>query len=330
MKKTLFFLLLLQATLHGQQAFLKQNGYSLMKTHTKQDTTEFIVTDTVLNTQKSVVLFVQGSGALPLFYARKSKNDTLFFVPVDFKKYEKECRFVFVKKKNTSLIDDYDKDYFTNENTSKAFLENNTLEKRAATISAVVKYLSKQKWVSDIYVVGHSEGYRVAASVAKTSKKIKKVVCMSANPFNRCLQFRMEERIKGFQGLVNDTIVNQNIDSLHNYFWNLPQYKFGKDQQYEAAFFKNEIAYNYNFTIFDLLKIKIPILITYGTADIGSLDNDLVPYFFTENKKTNLSIKTYPNLEHNYLRLDKDGNIKEKHWNDVFKDVMDWLFEKKQ
>jgi pimeloyl-ACP methyl ester carboxylesterase len=267
---------------------------------------------------------------LPLFYGRKSKKDTLFFVPVDFKKYNQQCRFVFAKKKTTSIIDDYDKDYFTQENTSIAFLENTTLEKRAKSIGTVIEYLAKQKWVSDIYVVGHSEGYRVAASVAAKSKKIKKVVCMSANPFNRCLQFRMEERIKGFQGLVNDTIVNQNVDSLHNFFWNLPQFNFGDSMRYEMAFFKNELSYNYNFSIFDLLKIKIPILITYGTSDIGSLDNDLVPYFFTEKKKTNLSVKTYPNLEHNYLLLDKDGSIKEKHWNDVFKDVIDWLFEKEK
>lgn len=330
MKKIIFLLLLFQTALYGQEAFLKRNGYSLIKTYAGRDTTEFIVSDTLFQLQKPVLIFVQGSGALPLFYSRASKKDTLFFVPVDFKKYEKQCRFVFIKKKMTSIIDDYDKDYFTQENTSKTFLENNVLEKRVATVDVVVKYLSKQKWVSDVYVVGHSEGYRVAASVAKTSRKIKKVVCMSANPFNRCLQFRMEERIKGFQGLVNDTIVNQNIDSLHNFFSILPKLEFDKNQQYEAAFFRNEMSYNYNFTIFDLLKVKIPILITYGTADIGSLDNDLVPYFFTQAKKTNLSIKVYPNLEHNYLLLDKEGNIKERHWEDVFKDVMDWLFEKEK
>ncbi len=328
MKKTLFFLLLFHTALYGQEAFLKRNGFSLLKTYAERDTMEFIVSDTVFQTQKPVVIFVQGSGALPLFYSRKSKQDTLFFVPVDFKKYSEKCRFVFIKKKMTSIIDDYDKDYFTNENTSKAFLENNVLEKRVAAVDVVIKYLAKQKWVSDVYVVGHSEGYRVAANVAKISKNIKKVVCMSANPFNRCLQFRMEERIKGFQGLVNDTIMNQNVDSLHNFFLILPKLEFDKNQQYEAAFFKNEMTYNYNFAIFDLLKVKIPILITYGTKDIGSLDNDLVPYFFTQQKKTNLSIKVYPNLEHNYLLLDKEGNIKERHWEDVFEDVMDWLFEK--
>ena len=55
--------------------------------------------------------------------------------------------------------------------------------------------------------------------------------------------------------------------------------------------------------------------------------------FFIENKGKKIECiiadLDLSNLEHNYLKLDKNGKILERHWQDVLDDVVKWLKSKK-
>lgn len=311
----------------AQESYLKKQCFTKFNLGYKGKVLDYVVSDTIFNKKKPVLIFIQGSGPLPLFFYHN--NDTFNFLPINYNKYYNDFRLVLINKQGVGLIDDYNKNYFIRENLSIPYLEYTDLKHRVNVTKKIITHLKKQNWVTDIYIVGHSEGYRVVASVAKRNRKIKKVVCMSANPFNRFAQFRLEERIKSIKGLETDSIVDKNIDSLYNSFEILPQLEFDKAQQFEKLYFENEISYNYTFSIDDLLITKIPILVTYGTADIGSLDNDLLPYFFKKNNKDNLLIKKYTSLDHNYRLLSKEGKVIERHWNDVFDDVVTWLLTNK-
>jgi pimeloyl-ACP methyl ester carboxylesterase len=325
-----FFLVLFlffQVKIPAQNTYINKLGFTKFSIGKSKDSIDFVVSDTDFSSKKPVVVFLQGSGALPLFYFNRRDRDTFHFSSIDFPQYAQKCRFVFISKKGVAMLGEYGKNYFEKQNMTMTFLENSSLEKRSETVNNVINFLAKQRWVDDVFLVGHSEGYRVAAAVGKENNKAKKVVCMSANPFNRCLQFRMEERMNSNKGLKSDTIANKNIDSLYNFYEMLPNLEFEKNQHFEETVCKNEISYNHNFPIFDLLKIKKPILVTFGTADLGSLDNDLLPYFFYNKKKKNLTLKKYPNLDHNYLLRDENGQIQESHWNDVFQEIMLWLLE---
>ncbi len=329
-KPFLIFLCLFVFNKNQAQSFLTNRHFSLFQFQEKKDTFQYIVSDTDFSKAMPTLVFVQGSGAMPLFFYRKEKKDTLFLLPVELKKYENQCRIVFLQKKGTALLDDYDKDYFDLENMSLDFLQNADLQSRTKSINALINHLSKQKWVKkeQIYLVGHSEGYRIAAKAAAKNKKIAKTVCMSANPFNRFAQFATENRLKSARKEISDAIAKQNIDSLYQYFSDLPNIDLrGQDAKIQA-FFKAEISYNYSFALDDLLKIKSPLLLTYGMADVGSLHNDLVPYFFRKEGKENLTVLSYPDLEHNYLKINDKNEITERHWQDVFDDVMKWLLRK--
>jgi dienelactone hydrolase len=329
MKKYLFLYTFLFTTtiILAQDAFFKSRNITRFAINAKDDTISFVVYHKGLASKKPLLLLIQGSGPLPLFYFDKIKKDTLSLFPLDFTKYLDSFRVVIVEKKAVPLFDDIDKDYFSSDNISLEYAKHDYLEHYVKRYQKVLKYLRKQKWVDNkkIYAVGHSTGYRIVASLVKRDKKLAKVVCMSANPFNRYAQFVTETKVQQFRGIINDSIAKRNLDSIYTDFDNLPYYDLSKQTKMVQYAIRNEISFNYSLTINDLLKIKIPLLITYGTADLGSLDNDLVPYLFRAANKENLTLFTYPGLEHNYLKLDKDHNIVEQHWKDVFYDVQKWL-----
>jgi pimeloyl-ACP methyl ester carboxylesterase len=253
-------------------------------------------------------------------------------MPFEVKKYVNDVRFVFIHKRGISSFGDAEGHYFDIENSSLEYLQHENLENRAKRIEKVITFLKKQQWVDKkrLYLVGHSAGYRIAAEVAAKNKNLSKVVCMSANPFSRNVQYLREERLKMHRGELSDTLASAHIDTLMGNYLGLLAFEkqvLDKDKMLQKQWYsaQSEISYNKNFAIDNLLKINIPLLITYGSADIGALDNDLIPYFFIQKNKWNYDLKCYPDLEHNYLKKDKDGKIVEQHWQDVLDDVVKWL-----
>jgi len=77
----------------------------------------------------------------------------------------------------------------------------------------------------------------------------------------------------------------------------------------------------------DLLKLKIPICVVYGTEDRVADLCDLLPLFFIEQGKSNLTLKRYINLEHNFFEVDKNGkvNYENAHWEDVMNQFVKWI-----
>lgn len=77
-----------------------------------------------------------------------------------------------------------------------------------------------------------------------------------------------------------------------------------------------------------LAKVKKPIYLAYGTSDIISELNDLAPLYFIRNKnEKSLTMKPYPDLDHNFFELDDNGkpDRTKKHWNNVFMDFLGWI-----
>ena len=77
----------------------------------------------------------------------------------------------------------------------------------------------------------------------------------------------------------------------------------------------------------DWLALNTPIYLAYGTEDRTSDLCDIVPFFFIEKDKTNLTLKRYLGLEHNFFELSENGraNHKKGHWKEVMQEFIIWL-----
>ena len=284
----------------------------------KNDTITFIQNTSNKN-NKPTIVFVQGS--LPISLILKDNNDLWINLPFDYTKFDKDVNLIIINRKGVPLISEYNDYSKLQNNPSNKYLKNDNLYYRVFQVEEVLKYLKKQKWIEKekLFIVGHSEGYRVAAKVAERNPKIKKIACLAADPLNR-----ISENIIRLQQ-ENITLENDSLRVLKIYK-EIKDYKNLKNFNVLENDMMNFVSYNENPPINSFKKYKNPLLISYGTNDVRAFNNNLLPLLI--NKK-NLELKIYPDLDHNFIKkeFDNEGNPLEDsyHWDRVFKDVVDWL-----
>lgn len=301
------------------------NGFIRKDTIHKKDTITILYSNVKKNKDpKPTIIFLQGSLPTPLILEKE--NVRKLSVPFDYSKLIDSVNLVIIKRKGVLLSSKFDSLKFVQSNPTKEYLKNNNLFYRAKQANIALDYLRKQKWVdkSKIFVVGHSEGYRVAAYLSKISgKKISKLVCMSADPFNRTSEditkLGLENSINHDDSL-NCTIISDLVKDYKN-INNASEYV----DNYNLF---NWASYETNMPITYFKKFKNPLLIIYGTDDLKSFNNHILPFII---QKKNLKINAYPDMDHNFFikEYDKNNNLIQEsyHWDSVFKDVVNWLLK---
>jgi hypothetical protein len=331
-KKKIVFIILFSLNAFSQKNddfYINQTGFSKISILSKKDTISFLTSSQEVKKPKPTILFLQGSLPLPIIF-KDSIGASGTILPFSIDNYLAKFNFILIPRYGIPLIGSYEKDtngfLDTNGKTPFEYTKNNNLKYRTFQAKTVIDYLYKQKWVQkdSIFVIGHSEGYRVAAKLSENNKKIAKVVCMSANPFNRIAEYIMKSRIETLS-TVSDSLIQKEIDNdveaFKNISDNIEEYR-GNIELY------NRMSYNSVLSYESLLKFPNPILVTYGTEDFGSLHNDLLPFLLRKKK---LTMIVYPDLGHNYEKkeFDKKGNSIESsyHWDTVFRDIQNWLLK---
>lgn len=332
--KTLFiFFLLVSLNLFSQNKeskYIKQNGFYKINIVSKKDTISFLTTNTEKKRAKPTILFLQGSLAKPIIF-HDSTGASVTAFPFEIEQYLDKFNFIIISRYGIPLVGSYEKDTdgYLNEagKVPDEYIKNDNLNYRTFQAKTVVDYLYKQKWVQkdSIFVIGHSEGYRVAAKLSENNRKIAKLVCMSANPFNRIAEYVLKSRIETLFTSSDSILqkeIDQDIESFKNISNDIDVYKNDPELY-------NRMSYNSVLSFESLLKFENPILVTYGTEDLGSLNNDMLPFLLRKKK---LTMFVYPDLDHNYNKkeTDKDGNELESsyHWDSVFGDIQNWLLKK--
>lgn len=349
MKRLLFliFLLSIKSQLYSQQTYadtlIKDLGFKRHFIIEKKDTLHFISTISKMTSPKPTVVFVQGSLGMPLIMY--DSNGIAPVPPLSMEPYREQFNIVIISRRGLPLAAPHSQirrgiGYtLKNGDIPTQYILNDNLGSRVRDLGMVVEYLKKQKWVKSdsIFLLGHSEGYRVVAKYSSTAKAVRKIACLSANPFSRLRDEEIALRKKSMiydTNLPFDSLCQTKIDSLHNLFlqnWSHPKVTF-KDEEWDAMFKYNWLSYLQDIPYTNLLKCNMPILVAYGSKDLGSLDNDLLPYIFAANNKKNLTLKVYPNLEHSFLKneYNEKGELVNQDFllDKVFKDVLEWFLKK--
>jgi dienelactone hydrolase len=80
-----------------------------------------------------------------------------------------------------------------------------------------------------------------------------------------------------------------------------------------------------------LVKLKIPVLVSYGTKDWSAPFNDFMRVDFLRKGKTNFTFQSYVGTEHNFFPLTANNkpNYEIFNWDKVANDWLKWTNEKK-
>jgi hypothetical protein len=345
MKRKLWFWLkafLMVANLNAQDLGLikglKSRHFQLFL---KKDTIDFLKVDENIDSIKPVIIFLQGSRPTPLIINFKNKNGARekFIAPLsnfDYKKIAQKFHIILISIPHTPVEVDaskLNKDYCvitdSNDQNSyhKNYLEDNYAENYTLRTKAVINYLYQQKWVDNerIILFGHSRGSAIAVGAALNNSKVFCVGYSCGNPLGRIDQLVREQRKLSKDGKITAEESQKQIESIYDMWREINKTplatttEFGDPNKTWTSFSKSILD--------DLLKLKQPLYVCYGTEDITASFCDLLPIYFIRENKRNLTFKPYLGLEHNFFELDKDGNAnyQKNHWQDVMDDFINWI-----
>ena len=280
------------------------------------------------NMQKPLLFFCQGSLPVPLilfddkggfgtFPFNTDSLSTLYHIAIAGKP------FIPVLADIKSLQNDYCYRDSTGRFPAK-YIEKNLLSYYAARNLEVINFLQKQNWITKdrLVVAGHSEGSTIAAKMASQSKKITHLIYSGGNPLGRILTIITRSR-----GKESDSV--QYAEDNFAY-WNDVVANPGDSDASTGD--SNRNMYEFSIPPFTYLEnLKIPVLVSYGTKDIGSAPfNDYLEVEMIRRKKTNFTFKAYLGTEHNYFGVNPGGqaDYSQFNWDKVAMDWLKWLQKK--
>jgi len=286
------------------------------------------------NVKKPLIVYFQGSLARPLIINYPTNNNYKYSLafPFNTEKIIEKYHLAVISKPFIPLIADInqlDKSYsYIDSTTSKtpiAFLKNDNLKYMTKRNIKAVNFFKKQKFVdsSNIILLGHSEGSRIAFEVTKRCNAISHLIYLSGNPFGRYMN--ITQRIRKSQNtesvLEKDDAFDYWIKILENK--NVNNYEDGGDS-YNSWFVYAKPYYN------KFLKIKKPVFIGYGTKDDVSPFNDLFYFYVLLNERENFFVKAYLGLEHSFFEVKDDViNHDVSYFDIVIDDILVWLEKEK-
>ncbi|WP_294243157.1 prolyl oligopeptidase family serine peptidase [uncultured Chryseobacterium sp.] len=321
MKKILHFIFLFFLIFSGGQ----QENVKKLKINYKNTVANCIILSKQGDQEKKkpLLFFCQGSMARPLKIIADDASYPL--LPFDSNILLEKYHIVMVSKPGIPLeenIKNLKEDYtYPKEGLPpKEYILNNNLDYYYKRNNFVLKELYKQPWADPEKTVaaGHSEGSYIALEMAVHNKKISHLIYSGGNPLGRMMSIIHQTRQNPKEEEIWHT---ENLD-----FWR--ETVANKDK---TAYDKENTSY-YNYSLSqdftnDLLRLKIPVLVTYGTKDQNGIFNDYLNVLTIKGGKNNFIFKSYFNCDHNFFPVDKNlkPNYDVDNWNEVAKFWSRWL-----
>jgi dienelactone hydrolase len=323
------------AAVSGQHPVeLPGTGFSLFELpHTNGDTTRFVISGTpaeISGSKKPVFLFWHGSLPIPLLIQYGSAWFGTF--PFDTAPFRGRFHFAVISKPGlplTANMATLDPNLCVRDSASgkppRVFTKNNHLDYFTAQGKQVLDFLHRQPWVdaSKTVVCGGSQGATVSAKLAALDPRISHLIYYSGNPNGRADEEVRRLQLDVFKGKISGEEAVERMVELQN-DWsrlyaneNQTESDAGDPPKTTVSFSKPARDY--------LLQLDIPILVAFGTADITAAPCATLPLDFLRAGKKNLTLKAYPDYDHSFFRLKKDGSEPEYRLDQAFAEWMEWL-----
>lgn len=187
---------------------------------------------------------------------------------------------------------------------------------------AVIQFLHKQTWVdqNQLVVAGHSEGSTIAALMATSYKGVTQLIYSGGNPCGRILSIIEEARYKEL-----DTDSTRYAEDWYQEWQKIVEDKTNMDMTSGDTY---QATYTFSQPMMEsLLQLKIPVLVSYGTADWSAPFTDYLRVEAIRKGKKNIGFKPYPGTDHNYFPINKDRQVNTAffNWDRVASDWAQWL-----
>lgn len=326
MKITLTFLFTIIANLCLSQSVSEYKRFKHFEIVTKKDTINYhIYSENKITDKTNILLFIQGSAAIPMFDVKNEKESisVVSTIPFDLNKIPKDYAFIIVSKKCVPFAT-------VNETYKppKCYYENESLNYRVWQYNKVIRHITKTlfKRAEKIVVIGHSEGSDVVAKLGTVNKKITHIGFWSGSGNTQYNDFALFIRQETAEKKIDENTSLKKLDSLFAQIEDIERNpsaidKFWLDNTYKRWHEFSEPA------VKNLLKINIPIFVAIGTKDqaVPVESSLIIKTEFIRHHKDNLTFRIYPNLDHGFETVPDNENEEPKDmWMAIFTEFMEW------
>lgn len=330
-KIILIFVLFANISCFAQKRTPEDYGYKHISYNYKNEIVDILIKSKSgeENIEKPIFLFCQGSLPQPLI---KYNGDEIYGVfPFNPEILTDKFHLVIISKPYIPIIADL-KTLHNNSlyleadgNFPLEYSKRNLLDYYVNRNISVLKYLLKKNWVSSsmLVVAGHSEGSTVASKMALKNRKITHLIYASGNPMGRIMTMISQNR-------ANESFEdNISLGEEEIKYWE--EVVKNKDDMDASQGDTNKASFEFsNPPILYLEKLKIPVLVTYGTKDWSAPFNDFMRVDFIRKRKPNFTFQPYVGTEHNFFPLNKNDepNYEIFNWDKVAEDWLNWINKK--
>lgn len=330
-KIILIFVLFANISCFAQKRTPEDYGYKHISYNYKNEIVDILIKSKSgeENIEKPIFLFCQGSLPQPLI---KYNGDEIYGVfPFNPEILTDKFHLVIISKPYIPIIADL-KTLHNNSlyleadgNFPLEYSKRNLLDYYVNRNISVLKYLLKKNWVSSsmLVVAGHSEGSTVASKMALKNRKITHLIYASGNPMGRIMTMISQNR-------ANESFEdNVSLGEEEIKYWE--EVVKNKDDMDASQGDTNKASFEFsNPPILYLEKLKIPVLVTYGTKDWSAPFNDFMRVDFIRKRKPNFTFQPYVGTEHNFFPLNKNDepNYEIFNWDKVAEDWLNWINKK--
>lgn len=328
MKKIFPYILFLLFTIitYGQAPTPETYGFKHLQTSYKGTPVDILIKSKKGDEEKvkPLFLFLQGSLPIPLFITDGKGAYGVF--PFTTDSLLVNYHIAIIGKPYIPLSADVKTlrpDFTYTDSTGrfpKKYTECNLPGYYTKRNTAIVKYLLALPTIADkgMVVAGHSEGAGNAIRLAAACKKVSKVVYISGNPLGRIMSIVGDSRRHEMPG---DTTTEDQF----NYWQYITNEKGNMDDTYGDT---NKATYDFSESLVPVFKkLKIPVLVIYGSKDASTPYNDYLRVECIRSKKNDITFKCYVGLEHNFFTVDDQGKTDYNSfgWDTVATDMVKWL-----
>lgn len=332
----LFLSIFLTSNFFAQKSQLLEGKYNHFSLHSSNDTIDFVVVDSLLQTKKPLFLFCQGSLPYPIFFKEENSKEPFFFggglSNFDVKKIKQFFHVVvismpktplYVGPKNLGAQQCYVPDTSNTYRLSTDFYQADQLDNYVKRANAVIKFLRKQDWVSKekLVVAGHSQGSHIAVKLAQTNKHVTCLGLFGFDPFGRYEKVVRQIRKDAMQHKISWKEADSLMQEQYMFAEEVMNPQIRKDHPSTNAWYSFA-----NPSLDVLMKLTIPIYVANGTHDNSGELSDYLPLYFIRARKNNLTLKRYFDMEHNFFEVNEKQKVDytKPHWKEVMNAFVEW------
>ena len=175
-------------------------------------------------------------------------------------------------------------------------------------------------------MLGHSEGTEVVAKLGTINNKISNIGYFSGGGNAQYYDFILDVRKLVQSGEMTEEESIIETEKIFKEVKDIYQHPNSLTKQWLGHSYKKWSS-SVEPSIDNLLKIDIPIYVAHGAKDkaVPIESAYLIPIEFIRNKKSNLTFKVYPKLDHSFsIEPQSENQEYINKWDQVFIDFLNW------